>query len=266
MWLMDILYVVIFSCVARRAYTLLSCKEVKQTMPATVVFIDGPPGAGKTTVMQQLSRHHKAVIITEPVTKWAAALNQLQAISGTIADADPNDDHTRSMYVMYELNLIQLQTMILAWYQQIAEQLPLMINNPSYRRKLIVIERSPFSAKIFHALACRNEMRSIECQNQLQIIATQLPEIAGDFYIDLRITAELAGTRLAGRKAPGDELWKAEDIAAYYELYDALVAEHSINPTRIDILETDTPKDSADKIINLVRPPRPRIPVAPLFD
>ena len=144
----------------------------------------------------------------------------------------------------YEFAVVQLQTLVLNWYQILQDVLSVADRNDG---ELVAVERSPQSARVFHALACSASHRSAECKERLAAIADQLPRIPATVTVDLRIDPDLAAERVGKRKAAGDTGWTADAIRAYYDTYDELVSA-----TPVPVLPTDTPRAVATKIMDLL--------------
>lgn len=223
-------------------------------MSRVVAFLDGPPGAGKSTVLSQLAAKYKITVIQEPLVQWSAALSELerleQSIQVIVANTDDVSHHLMSMYAKYELAFVHFQTLVLSWYQQLADRIP-RIQPQKGQSNIVVIERSPMSAKVFHRLACMTDDRTNECVEQLELIGAQLPAIEATYFFNLVLPTETALERLQQRKAPGDARWTMETLNAYYDLFNAVMNEAEVEPINIDA--TQSPEDMSTEIFKKIK-------------
>ena len=219
-------------------------------MAPGIVYLDGPPGAGKSTILSNLAAKYKLTVIPEPLMHWSAALRDLDRLQSVINVAMSTDEPADilSELAQYELVLIHLQTLVLSWYQQLAAKIPEM--KIRGRVNVVVVERSPVSALVFHRLAANDENRTRECVAQLDAIAKQYPEMPAAAHFDLRASPEQICERLRFRNAPGDGLWTPEGVQLYYEMFDVVMAEKNMNPSHIDA--SDSPEAVADAIYSRI--------------
>ncbi|MBN19782.1 MAG: hypothetical protein CL678_00740 [Bdellovibrionaceae bacterium] len=222
-------------------------------MPAQVGFLDGPPGAGKSTILATLAAKYNVSVFPEPCALWAQALQNLETHVQEIKGCERNGtvgsaDHLREL-ACYELALVHLQTLVLSWFQQLTELVE-KVKQKRFGPRVIMIERTPLSARVFHALAADDDNRTFECKAQLNMIAAQLPDIHGTIYFDLRADPDLIMSRLSRRGAPGDMLWSASSVAAYYRHYDVLVGAAELPITTIDVTAEATPSELAATIMS----------------
>ena len=233
-------------------------------MPGRVAFVDGPPGAGKTTVLNTLAAKYKLVVIPEPVDRWAETLTTLAQLEQTILETLQNEDVPIQMLTtltQYELTLVQFQTMVLCWYQELEQKLPQLL--AARNTNAVIIERSPVSAMVFHALASADDSRSTECVAQLDLIAKQLPTVTDAIYFDLRVPPPIASARLAERNAPGDSRWSEESLELYYTKFDEIMHQQEIAPIQVDAEQS--PEEVATTIYKTIIPSRSRRLLRELF-
>lgn len=206
-----------------------------------IIQIDGPPGAGKSTILEELRTAHKMYTFPEPRHEWDAALQRLDELRSQLGSARVGTPQFTLAQSQYELALVHLQTMVLCWFRVVASVLEAADSECD-----MAMERSPQSAKVFHALAgdC-----SEACKAQLDEIAKQLPVIQADVVIDLRLDPALAAARVQGRGLAGDKAWTPEAIAEYYAHYDTL---KEFNAIRIAVSEDSTTAQVGATIIEAI--------------
>lgn len=228
-------------------------------MSRVVVFLDGPPGAGKSTVLSHLAAKYKATVVQEPLVQWSMALAELEALEHSIArrtdQGDESSPEIFSEYTRYELMFVHFQTLVLSWYQQLMDSIPRM-TSPKKGPHIIFVERSPTSAKAFHQIATANENRTEEFKEQVNMIGMQLPVMADAKYINLVLPPDSITERLAQRQAPGDTRWSVDTLTHYLEAYDMVMAENQVDPIKIDAMRT--PEEIAADIYQRVAPKQPR--------
>ncbi len=223
-------------------------------MQRMLAFIDGPPGAGKSTVLSHLAAKYKLTVVPEPIDQWSTALQTVADLNTQITteiSADPHNipPELYSKMTEYELAIVHLQTLVMVWYQKLSTELyskKISAQQPN----IIVVERTPLSATVFHAMASADDNRSDELRRQLDKIAAQLPSFKGATIFDFRLLPEAAVERLEQRKNPGDNLWNVDSIVKYYTEYDTLIADKELSTTKIDAMED--PDVTATKIYDFL--------------
>lgn len=219
-------------------------------MSRKVVFLDGPPGAGKSTVLGHLAAKYKFTVIQEPLVQWSFALTDLEALEASICSRKDAGEYLESAELFrdvmkYEFALTHFQTLVLSWYQQLADMLPRITFQKSHP-PVIVVERSPMSALVFHQLAMLSDDRTMECAEQLRRIGTQLPSISSAHHFNLMLSPEEAVARLDQRRAPGDTRWSVESLQQYYTIFDDIMQSRDAEIINIDA--TQTPEQMAEAI------------------
>ena len=196
-----------------------------------LVFVDGPPGAGKSTVLEALRTQHGVLTYPEPQEHWAPVLQDMERLTGR----------------EWELAVLQLQAMVLSWYQTLASVLAAADSDDD---EVVAVERSPQSAKVFHALATDAPQCSDELKRRLASIADQLPEMPPSVTVHLLIDPPLAAERTSQRQAAGDSGWTASAIQAYYTHYDRVIEDDVLT---IKLYSSTTPSAVAAKLYSLIK-------------
>jgi deoxyguanosine kinase len=176
--------------------------------------IEGLIGVGKSTVLQELYARG-FVVQTEAVDAWTLLPHMA---------ADP---------ARYGA-LFQLQVLV------------------SYAARVHGVEFMERSAdSALHVFAAKLAAESFISEAQLQMLRdvyAMLPHPPPERYIYLRADPELCMRRIAERSRNGEGGVTLQYLQALDEAYSAFFAERNV--AVIDVLESDTPADIADKIMH----------------
>ena len=216
-------------------------------MSVKLVFLDGPPCAGKSTILSALEGKYGADVYPEPRPFWDPFLSQMSFYEGELKRSR-NTDEFATMQRRFELALVTFQSMVLAWYQVLKDSID------EYGSGTVVVERSPASAKVFHALAMQSKWCTDECKAQLRAIAAQLPKFETKHtVVHLKIDPSCLVSRLHHRCAAGDAHWDdVRSIELYYSMYDQIVKTSDTIEYDVDVKQT--PEDLATLILTQIAP------------